>query len=620
MRALATLLWLPVLLSACGHSPRPAPEPPLEPLYWPTEPPERVAVEPAAPQPEPTPTPQAAPPPPAPPIGAVVHMRDGQRVALLDPARAREAGLLLLDVGRAWVPTLFRSVPGTPNRYEGRFVALANGRFDDSPEGRRAQQDRYLELYGIPPTPALLRERLDALLEQPCARAAAPIALQRFQFPLHLDEDAEPSGPFAADLVHAIRQRLRCAGHLRAPTDGPFDLPMRRALEELQRRARIYARGGLTRDTIDALRVSDAELERRALVRVLSERLVLDLALLADGSGTGSASDSARAADDAVGRLTRRVETALGLYSVPGLRRFYRSLGEALDRPHQWLAIDPVQLPDYRSPDMELRVEIDRGDIYYDFPYDEETGAPIDQPVEHRPTLTLFTRDAVGEGEVALARMRTTIGGWRVQRHGDVDYFVYKESPTGRAAWSRIESAPVWMPPNGTPPASLVLETRREVAGELVRAVNSNLLGPSYASAYGLVAAYHRRVESASRNGLRLGRDEGIRTHGSSDYTSMWQRASLGCHRLRNHLALRLFTFVLAHQPHRRLGHRPLSYRMPVTLDEFSGVLELQHTGYRFELVRPLPVDVLPGRVLGSARKASGRRIPAAPHLEHGGS
>src|SRR5690606_39510179 len=90
--------------------------------------------------------------------------------------------------------------------------------------------------------------------------------------------------------------------------------------------------------------------------------------------------------------------------------------------------------------------------------------------------------------------------------------------------------------------------------------VNLNEMGPSYASAYGLVAAYHRKYTQNPDGGIRSLGDEGIRTHGSVDYMSIMRRHSHGCHRLHNHIAVRLMSFVLRHRPHARKGPDPIAF------------------------------------------------------------
>jgi hypothetical protein len=160
------------------------------------------------------------------------------------------------------------------------------------------------------------------------------------------------------------------------------------------------------------------------------------------------------------------------------------------------------------------------------------------------------------------------------------------------------------------PAESLITEIHSDETGEIRREINTNIVGPGYASAYGLVAAYHRRFSRRGNGTFVLGTDEGIRTHGSSDYTSIWRRASLGCHRLHNHLAIRLFSFILAHREHRRAGHRPVSFSRRVRIDGFESEVQIEQSGYVFELARPIDVNVLEGRIRGHAQRAITRRIP----------
>ena len=68
--------------------------------------------------------------------------------------------------------------------------------------------------------------------------------------------------------------------------------------------------------------------------------------------------------------------------------------------------------------------------------------------------------------------------------------------------------------------------------------------------AYGLVAAYHQLYSEDTDGNVRLGGDQGIRMHGSVDYMSIMRRHSHGCHRLHNHIAVRLMSWVLAHRHH----------------------------------------------------------------------
>ena len=198
--------------------------------------------------------------------------------------------------------------------------------------------------------------------------------------------------------------------------------------------------------------------------------------------------------------------------------------------------------PEYHGPAMDLSVEIDRGDVWYDFPFDAR-GQRLPQPRERFPTFTLFVK---WRGEkVPLVRWRTTVGGWRAELASDgQEYYRYKGSDVGPRVWHHIVAAPVWIPPASSPLSSFVKEKR--VNGIYARVTNYDETGPGYLSAYGLAAAIHEEMRRGP-DGPRFF-DNGIRTHGSFDYLSLRGRFSHGCHRLYNQQAMRLFSFVLAHR------------------------------------------------------------------------
>ena len=62
---------------------------------------------------------------------------------------------------------------------------------------------------------------------------------------------------------------------------------------------------------------------------------------------------------------------------------------------------------------MDLSIVVDRGDVWYDLPFDAN-GHYKPQPRKKYPSLTLYTK--AGGKQVALARWRTTIGGWRAEQ------------------------------------------------------------------------------------------------------------------------------------------------------------------------------------------------------------
>jgi len=206
----------------------------------------------------------------------------------------------------------------------------------------------------------------------------------------------------------------------------------------------------------------------------------------------------------------------------------------------------------------------------------------------HRPTLSLFARTA--EGDVPLVRWPTTVGGWQWQDIGQGKQVKrYKPSPTGHFVWRELIAAPAWFPPRSTPDRELV---RQLIDGRWT--ANERAVGPGYASAYGLVALLHHRA--ATPEGGPPWIDVNVRTHGSGNYRSILRGSSHGCHRLFNHLAIRLGSFLLAHENVVRRGQSNERYARVVHDRGRRYLLRAASRGYRFELVPPIPVDVLPNR------------------------
>jgi hypothetical protein len=156
----------------------------------------------------------------------------------------------------------------------------------------------------------------------------------------------------------------------------------------------------------------------------------------------------------------------------------------------------------------------------------------------------------------------------------------------------------------------LLVRKRKHKAGEPPFAVNYHETGPSYASAYGLVAAYHHEYLERADGTIRVGGDEGIRTHGSVDYMSIMRRHSHGCHRLHNHIAVRLMSFVLGHSPHKRSGQQPLAFKKMLVHEDKTYELDIKQGGYLFTLERPIKIEVLEGRVRGDVKKPIEAPIP----------
>ena len=131
------------------------------------------------------------------------------------------------------------------------------------------------------------------------------------------------------------------------------------------------------------------------------------------------------------------------------------------------------ELPEYYSEHMELSVIVDRGSVWYDFPYTEK-GRKRTQKRKRFPTISLMV---TYNGETfPLANWRTTIGGWAEEQSSNgYVYLKYKMSDVGERVIRKIVAAPTWRPPNTTPISTLV--KRKWVNGKSQRVVNYNDLG-----------------------------------------------------------------------------------------------------------------------------------------------
>jgi hypothetical protein len=157
----------------------------------------------------------------------------------------------------------------------------------------------------------------------------------------------------------------------------------------------------------------------------------------------------------------------------------------------------------------------------------------------------------------------------------------------------------VWVPPDGTPGKDLLTKKVFDRRQGPVTIVNTEVMGPGFASAYGLAMAIH--LEKLPEGGVF---DNKIRTHGSVDYTSIGGRFSHGCHRLVNNRAVRLFDFILKHRTFRRIGDHALKdFKRRFTHQGRRYEYELTTRGYYYDLRPPLPMMVLEGRIMGQTRE-----------------
>jgi hypothetical protein len=407
--------------------------------------------------------------------------------------------------------------------------------------------------------------------------------------------------------VRAAQARLTCEGLLSPRsryTPGSYDLPTHEALATWERRHDIFGWGLLGGETLGMLLAPARSLLLDDVRRVLAERVADAAGIVEDGSINQARKKNPPTWRDADGKVNpvpdlvddhvNALLTAIGVQTPEQAIAFLRAHQAGLATLH--VAFKPPALPAYYGDgqNMDLSAEIDRGDVWYDLPFDAR-GKPVVQRRDHYPHLMLFVH---WHGQkIPLCWWRTTIGSWRSEMHADGhEYFKYKNSDIGPRVWKEIVAAPVWIPPDGTPMKDLL--TRKVLDRNVgpVVVVNTDVMGPGYGSAYGLVMGIHIDPK-------RGGFDNQIRTHGSVDYTSIARRFSHGCHRLVNNRAVRLYDFVLRHRAFKRIGNVPLNLKKKFEVDGDTYHYAIKTRGYYYELADPVPVNVLEGRVMGEVKK-----------------
>jgi hypothetical protein len=542
------------------------------------------------------------------------------------------------------------------------------------PDWDRARRDRYFELYGVFPSLSVVRKRLadderhrchddvdKAGLEalQEGVNTWRPLSKQRSDrghmrnlknilktaaggldkasiheladHPVYRDhyrQYTKLDARFRA--VAAMQEHLRCEGFLDQGMTGMLDATTISAMQTYHKRHMLVS-WQLDDETRRTLLADSRELDFRTLLRSLRERVVDATGLIEDGSaseqpgkvvdrvldakvfraGTSRSNDESIAAVGAPDLIAAAADTAaraLGWLGPAAARSFL----DSAKHPER-VAVKLPPTPSYHAPHMALRVEIDRGDLWYDFPFTMSGNRKL-QLGERRPTLTVYVDDPSrpeGDRALALARWPTTIGGWQPERldNGDVK-LVYKESPVGQRVMRDVVAAPRWVPPRSTPERDLV---RPRKLGRW--ALRNDSFGPHYASAYGMVMMIHHRVDRHP-SGKVIFTDQGIRSHGSASYESILDGFSHGCHRLHNHRAVRMSGFMLAHREHEVRGPIPLDYTRSFRWRGKKRKLEFESRGYRYELTPPVEVEVLPGNVKGRAKRVLAPRKLTRPMMK----
>lgn len=425
------------------------------------------------------------------------------------------------------------------------------------------------------------------------------------------------------DVIDHAQRRFRCEHLFNNGKDGRgkftkavYDSATTHALANFERKHDIMGWGHFKRDNMDMLALSPNEASHERVLRAVTERVVTSAGILEDGSAAQWKRGKFRWKDedgnehelrDLVTEYSAATVEALGLQTPESTKAALAKLSDLGEGNFENLlvAIKMPPKPAYYGEDMKFSTVIDRGDVWYEFPYTED-GKKKSQPRSRFPHLTLYVHYA--DQKIPLVHWRTTIGSWRNEyKDGDV-MLKYKNSDVGDRVWKDIVAAPVWIPPPSTPPAELIKGKWKN--GKFRRGVNYDEIGPGFRSAYGLVAAYHIKQSKDADGNVVSEFDNSIRTHGSVDYMSILRRFSHGCHRLYNMDAVRLFTFVLQHREYSRIGQIPVGVGRRLEHDGRTFHMKIGTRGYKYELVEPIPVTVTRGRIRGS------RSTPLEGYLE----
>ena len=461
------------------------------------------------------------------------------------------AGYTIVDLRDTWTPSIFaeeKTPEGEPlpNRYRRVLIGMANDQLDNDGEPLAPGEKNYLRaVRGVPIAVGAARAlpvrrfaRVSRTGERGRARRGRDGLGVRWRRPTYPQRDeaklarinkeletARVKGKFATLQVVAAstrslaakvratcssarrrrlatwpqsKKRLACTEGLLTPKSkhirGQYDDAMRLAVRTFQQKHMIYEQNYLRRKTVDALARPLVDNDYDALVRVLRERVVSAAGVIEDETA-GNAKQPVR---NLVEEYTQATVHQLGLVDAASTLAFFQR-----HPPEQFqtlrAAVKLAARPEYYTSQMDLSIVVDRGDVWYDLPFDAQ-GNFSPHSRKRYPSLTLYV--TYNGQKIPLARWRTTIGGWRAEQASDgYEYYRYKASDVGPRVIRQIISGPVWIPPTSTPIRSLV--KGKLVNGHYQRIVNYDELGAGYLSAYGLIAGYFVVLRPKWSAGLR---------------------------------------------------------------------------------------------------------------------
>lgn len=576
--------------------------------------------------------------------GDMVLLVQNQVETWVTEEQALAQGYEIVDLFDSWVPIIFEDFENAKGEileppYKDIFLGLANDLEDGDGETLPANEKNYLEVFGIPPTLGVLWDRYAQARTKPCfneinydliktvssipfpdegaaikfkkkydkAKAKVDQAMADAQATDYADllnkrpalkadielvqqKDAENA------IVLEIEKNLDCDGLIQPSykhTAGKLDEGLRLALRRFQRKHKLYEYANLRKQTMALLGTHHDEVFFEDLRRVMEERVIAATQILEDGTVSANKPETYKGADgntyevrNLVKEFTDAAMQQIGIADASSAKAFFERRAKS-DFQTLRAAVKFPPRPEYYSAHMEMNIIVDRGDVWYDPPFDSK-GKKLAQGRQRLPKFTLYT--TYKGQKIRLIHWPTTIGGWRTEiAPNGHTYYKYKKSDVGERIIRNVISGPVWLPPETTPLKGLT--KRRYVNGKVQSVVNYEEMGPGYLSAYGLVAGYFIS---------KSGGDNGIRAHGSSDYMSILSSGfSHGCHRLMNHHAVRFYGFILSHRNRVVKGDQVIKHERQFLYKDHVYHIRVPSRGFLFELTPPLEVNVLEGNIKG---------------------
>lgn len=657
--SLLSLITMTALLPGCGEPVKELSPPPIAGVQV-NQVPQKQVPKPPLPPP---------PPPSIPERERVIIVEKGVEKHLrYEDALAQ--GYTVVDLRDQWTPLIFQTYQNTEGEllehpYREIFVGLANDRGDNEGQPLEDEEFNYLEVFGIPPSIGVIKKRYDHM-SKPCyqeidyqhikavksmrfgsasyqkkqkkrvkeATASVNNAMQKLMIDTY-DEllKQKPNLKDEVKLIESalveklalenIEKRLECEEHQHPRYNhkaGRLDQGLRMAIRRFQRKHKLYEYANLKSDTIDALAKPALLTNYESFRRSLEERVIAAAGILEDGSVNQRKKPPTYLGKDGqehevrnlVKEFTDALMVQLDLDSPEKANAFFARHPLA---DFKWMRVGfkAPPYPEYYASHMDFDIVVDRGDVWYDPPFDSK-GKKIKQ---HRKRLPKFKLYATYQGKrFQLIHWPTTIGGWRTEiANNGHEYYKYKNSDVGSRVIRNVISGPVWIPPKSTPLKSL--SKRRYVNGRAQNIVNYEEMGPGYLSAYGLAAGY---FVIPRKNGRDL--DRGIRAHGSSDFMSILspERFSHGCHRLKNDLAVRFYGYLLKHRNHIVQGDQKIKHERQFLLRDEIYEIRVLSRGFLFEMTPPIAVEVLEGNVLGNVKKPIEEYVAVPGHVYPSGA